>query len=151
MRTEVYAVVSRGIGRRDYSQGIEESVEPLTSSYQESYSDWDFQLVPAGGSITRNFAIPTGRVIVAYDFWASFPQFTLLQLQVLAYRILPAPPVLSQVLITTAYGSIETRVTKGEPFYSGDARFVITNYAANDVWVSFGFAGIAVDEGQYYA
>lgn len=142
---------SLGIGRKDYSQAIEASVEPLISSYQEEYSDWDYVFVPAGADVTKDFIIASDKVVLAHDFWGQIAQHTLLGLQVFAFRLLPLPPVLRLVLVTNDYGPIEEHITKGVPFYQEQVRMIFHNYAAEDLWVYAGFAGIVTDASQYFA
>lgn len=141
---------SLGVGRKDYSQGVEESVEPLISSYQDEYSDWGAFTVPAGADLTINFTMPAGKVVIGYDFFCQFYCNTLMSLRISAYRLHPMPPGYYVVFSTQKYGSIEKHITKGVVFYAGwDAVWVFHNYAAFDVDVAIGYNGLVMDSNRY--
>lgn len=139
-----YAVEAEGIGRRDYSTGTEFSVEPVIRSYQSVYSSWDYVTVPAGSDLTVDIAIPTGYVAIVYDFYATGPYSTLLEMNVQAI----SGGVSGDVVTKSGYGAIVSHLPKGFPF-DEIIRFVLHNYAVFDVDIDIGAVGIYTDQEHY--
>lgn len=140
-----FAFESRGIGRKDYSSGIEFAVEPLIRSYQEVYSDWQTIAVAAGATVIKDIAITSGYVAIVYDFFATFPTFTLLRL--LAQAV--SAGVASNIIMESGYGSIQKHLAKGFPFFQ-TIRFIVQNLGAVALDVNIGAVGIYTDEQHYY-
>jgi hypothetical protein len=137
-------VEAKGVGRKDYSSGIEFAVEPVIRSYQSAYSEWDYVTVPTGADLTVDLAIPTGYVAIVYDFFASFPSLTLLEMKVRAV----SGGVVGEVVAKSGYGSVVAHLPKGFPF-DEIVRFVLHNYADFDVDVDIGAVGIYTDLEHY--
>jgi len=144
MKVETLIAKAKGVGRKDYSLGVEFSVEPVIRSYQSAYSEWDYVTVPAGADLTVDVAIPTGHVAIVYDFFASFPNLTLLEMKVRAV----SGGVVGEVGAKSGYGSVIIHLPKGFPF-DEIVRFVLHNYAAFDVDVDIGAVGIYTDLEHY--
>lgn len=145
----VFRVQAKGIGRKDYSQGIESSVEPLIQSYQSEYADWGAFTLASGIDVQINFPIPSGKVVIGYDFYVTFPRNCLVGLEVSAYRSLPTPGYIT-VLVARKYGLIEEHIIKGVPFYGGmDVICIVHNYDISPLDIGIGFMGIQIDESQY--
>ncbi len=145
MKTETFAVVATGVGRADYTQGTELSVEPTIRSYQSVYNSWQTITVPALGNLVTDVAIPGGHVAILYDFFATIPLKALLGLRVFAVSGI----VVSEVLNRYKYGSIDAHLSKGFPFFQ-TLRFTVYNYMATPLDVNIGAVGIYTDEEHYY-
>lgn len=143
--TATFPVAERGVGRRDYSSGIEFSVEPTIRSYQSVYSEWQTIAVAAGATVVTDIAIAGGYVAIAYDFYATFPTFTLLRLIVETV----SDGVVGAVIKESGYGSIAKHLAKGFPFFQ-TIRFTVENLGPNDLEVNIGAVGIYTDEEHYY-
>lgn len=143
--TSIITVEARGIGVRDYSSGIEFSVEPTIRSYQEVYSNWQVVSVPAGADLVTNIAIPSGYVAIVYDFFASIPLPTLLGLTVAAV----SGALIANVLTKRDYGTVVEHLSKGFPFFE-TMRFTIHNFHSVALDVNIGAVGIYTDEEHYY-
>ena len=123
---EVYSVQPQGIGRVDYSSGVEVTTEPFVTSWQSGYNYASLQTVPAAGNTVVNVAIPTGRVVILYDFFASVPSNKLIRLVV---ETIDTLGVASRPVDKLEYQKIAAHVSKG--MYSVDnIRFTVYNYAA---------------------
>lgn len=145
MPIETSIVPAKGIGRKDYSSGVEFSVEPVIRSYQSVYSAWDCVTVPAGADLTVDVQIATGYVAIVYDFYAVIPQHTLLGLAVAAV----SGGVVAPIITKQGYGSIMEHLSKGFPLFEM-IRFTITNFSDVDLDVDIGAVGIYTDEDHYY-
>lgn len=123
---EVYTVQPQGIGRADYSSGVEVSTEPFVTSWQSGYNYASLISVPAAGSTVVDVAIPTPRVVILYDFFASVPSNKLIRLVV---ETLDTLGVASRPVDKLDYQKITAHVSKG--IYSvSNIRFTLYNYAA---------------------
>lgn len=136
---------ARGIGRKDYSTGVEFSVEPLIMSYQDEYSSWQTVTVPAGSDLVTDILIPGGHVAIVYDYFASITQMTLLGLLVQAVSGL----VVHNVVTKQGYGTVAEHLLKGFPFFE-IIRFTIHNFHTAPLDVNIGAVGIYTDEEHYY-
>lgn len=145
MPVETFVVEARGIGRADYSTGIEAAVEPTIRSYQQVYSHWEEVTVPAGADLVTDIAIPGGYVAIVYDFFATAPVLSLLSLDV--YAISNGIPF--GAITKSGYGSIEEHLPKGFPFFE-TIRFTVHNFSDADLDVNIGAVGIYTDETHYY-
>jgi len=142
---KTFVVPAKGVGRPDYSSGVEYSVEPIIRSYQSAYSNWDTVTVPAGADLTTDIAIPGGFVALVYDFFATAPVFSLLSMLVQAI----SEGVTYNVVYKSGYGSVVSHLPKGFPFFQV-LRFVLHNYADEDIDVDIGAVGVYTDEEHYY-
>jgi len=120
-----YAVQVQGIGRLDYSSGVEVTTEPFVTSWQSGYNYANMISVPAAGSTVVDVAIPTALVVILYDFFASIPANRLIRLVV---ETLDTLGVSSRPVDKSGYQSIRAHVSKG--IYSVTTiRFTLYNYA----------------------
>ncbi|GAH04933.1 unnamed protein product [marine sediment metagenome] len=78
---KTFAVVPTGVGRPDYSQNVEKSVEPQIRSWQQEYQHFEEIDVPAGESITTEIPITAQTVVIVYDFYLSAPRNVLLHMK----------------------------------------------------------------------
>lgn len=145
MAVKTFTVEAKGVGRRDYTEGIEFSVEPLIMSYQQEFHEWRMATVPAGGDAIVDIPITSGTVVMLYDFFASIPRNTLIGLVVQAVvGILIGDAVNKQ-----GYGSIHANLSKGIPFFE-TIRFTVHNYDVTDIDVNVGASGIETDVSHYF-
>lgn len=140
-----FSVPVKRVGRSDYSTGIEFSVEPVIRSYQSAYSNWDTVTIPAGADLTTDIAIPGGFVALVYDFFATAPVSSLISMLVQTI----SEGVIYTVVSKSDYGSVVSHLPKGFPFFEV-LRFVLHNYADEDIDVDIGAVGIYTDEEHYY-
>jgi hypothetical protein len=140
-----FAFEAKGIGRKDYSSGVELSVEPTIRSYQSVYSEWQTIAVAAGATVIRNIVIPSGYVAIVYDYFATFPTLTLLRLVVETIDDGVVGPVVKE----SSYGSISKHLAKGFPFLQ-TIRFTVENLSTVALDVNIGAVGIYTDEEHYY-
>lgn len=145
MVVKTSVVEAKGIGKKDYTQGIEFSVEPTIRSYQEVYSNWQAVAVVAGATVQTDITIPGGHVAIAYDFYATFPTLTLLRMVVEAVDA----GVIVGIIRESKHGSITKHLTKGFPFLD-IVRFTLENLSSVDLVVNIGVVGIYTDEEHYY-
>jgi len=123
---ETFRVPAIAIGRQDYSTGVEVSTEPFVTSWQSGYNYASMQAVPAAGNRIVNVALPTDRVVILYDFFASIPGNRLIRLVV---ETQDTVGVLSRPVDKLEYQKIAAHVSKG--IYSvNNIRFTLYNYAA---------------------
>lgn len=123
---ETYSVAVEGIGRLDYSSGVEVTTEPFVTSWQSGYNYAAMITVPAAGSKVINVAIPTAQVVILYDFFASVPSNKLIRMVV---ETLDTLGVASRPVDKMGYQKIAAHVSKG--IYSvNSVRFTLYNYAA---------------------
>jgi hypothetical protein len=120
-----FDVAVEGIGRLDYSSGVEVTTEPFVTSWQSGYSYASMQTVPAAGTKVVNVALPTDQVVILYDFFASIPANRLIRLVVETLDTLGA---VSRPVDKLDYQKIAAHVSKG--IYSVNfIRFTLYNYA----------------------
>jgi len=144
MTVKTSIVEAKGVGRKDYSSGVELSVEPVIRSYQSVYSAWDLVTVPAVSDLIVDIPIATGYVAIVNDFFASFPGLTLLEMKVKAV----SNGVVADIVAKSGYGSVVAHLPKGFPF-DEIVRFILHNYAAFDILVDIGAVGIYTDSEHY--
>ncbi|GAH81384.1 unnamed protein product [marine sediment metagenome] len=121
----VFDVAARGIGRKDYSQGTEISVEPLITSWQGLYTHTELVApIPAGGSITTDVAVPTDQVVILHDVYATVPQNTLIRL---ILQSIDLEGDIMTDLDMSDYQSIDYHYPRGDTFWR-TIRFITYNY-----------------------
>lgn len=144
MPAPTFAVPITGVGRADYSDGVEFSVEPTIRSYQQVYSEWRTVTVPAGADLVVNIPIPTGYVAMVYDFFATVRDLILLRMLVQSV----SGVVIADVITQQRYGSLAAKLPKGYPFFA-NVRFTIHNYGIVARDVNVGAVGIYTDVSHY--
>lgn len=142
---KTFAVKLVGVGRKDYSENVEASVEPQIRSYQEKYDHQEYIDVPAGTSVQSEIDIVAKTVVMLYDFYLSCPRNIQLGLLVETY----ADGVWTPLLIKTGYQTVEVHFTKGEPLFD-KYRITVTNPSNEDVTASFNSFGVVTAEDIYY-
>lgn len=146
MPVKEFIVESRGVGRKDYSQIVEHTVEPVIRSYQSLYNDWDEITVPAGADFTHDFTIDSEYVAMVFDFFASAPVSSLLRMLIQSVDI--ETLIVGITVDECGYGRVEKHISKGSPFQD-IIRFVIHNFGDSDVDVTIGAIGILTEAKQY--
>lgn len=146
IRQQTFTVVATGIGRKDYSQQVEVSVEPIIRSYQDSYVLDEVYTVDASSSRTIDITIPTDTVVLLYDFLASLTANRLLGFQVLA---LDSAGVASSIFSKRGYQKVEHHHSRGAPVFL-QVRIILTNHCDEDVTVYVTLVGIITGVEEYY-
>lgn len=142
-----FAVVAEGIGRRDYSQNVENSVEPLIRSYQNDYRHFETLTLPPGGAPVQSvITITAETVVMLYDFYLSAPRNLLLRL---AVEIFTAAGAWTGIIDKPEYQTVELHYTRGFPVFR---QYRITGYNYGEVAIDANFIsnGIVTSENQYY-
>jgi hypothetical protein len=146
IRQQVFNVIPTGVGRKDYSQQVEYSVEPIVRSYQESYVLDEVYNVGAGLTRTIDVTIPLDSVVLLYDFIASQTGGTLLNFQVFA---VDSAGVASSIFSKYGFQRVEHHHSRGAPVFQ-QIRIALTNFALVGVSVYVTIAGIVVGSREYY-
>jgi len=141
-----FAVTTTGVGRRDYSQNIEESVEPEIRSYQAEYKHFEGMDVEAGATVQTEIKITEETVIMIYDFWLSTPSNAMLHLQV---EFFSKAGTWEEMADKSSLQTVEIHYTRGFPLFD-KYRISVTNYGLNDIVALFSAHGIVTSEEIYY-
>lgn len=146
IRQQTFAVTATGVGRKDYSQQVEQSVEPIVRSYQGSYVLDEVYVVGAASTRTIDVAIPTDTVVLLYDFIASQTgAAAVVGLQVYA---LDAAGNASSIFSKFGIQNVEHHHSRGAPVFQ-QIRIVLTNPGAlATLYVTI--AGIVTGVEEYY-
>lgn len=142
---ETFAVPVKGVGRKDYSAGIEFSVEPVIRSYQDVYNYWDTLTVAPGSSETKDVEINLGYMVLLYDFFATHPTNQMISLSV--YTV--AAGVAGRVVEESKHGSISKHLSKGFPFFE-IVRFKVENMGEDILDINIGTIGIITSREEYF-
>ncbi len=141
-----FTVVPTGIGRRDFSQNIEQSVEPLIESWQEDYLYNVALGVPAFSAATHEIDITEKTVVMIYDLFLSVALNALLVLHVEAY----VDGVWTHMAYMESYQTVKIHLSRGFPIFD-KYRITITNYSTTlALTCFFSSHGIVTDEDFYY-
>lgn len=146
-RVETFTVTPTGVGRPDYSQNVEYSVEPIVRSMQTPYVHEDVYALLAGETRTVDVAIPSGMVVLLYDFLMSCPANVLLSFQI---QTIDADGTVNTAFFKSAYQKVEHHLIKGVPVFQA-IRLILTNQgeiALTNVEVSC--VGIQLTQQEYY-
>jgi len=147
--TAIPGVAAAGIGFPDYSRGISTQVEPLIRSSDDQYAfnEWDEQPVANGATGTFDLLVPTGGVVLAYDFYSSI---TCEGLQEMRVRAVDATGLVTATFIRKiGYGLVQEHLSRGYPIF-GRVRFMITNRTGANQTFSFGASGVRTSKESYY-
>lgn len=145
MVVKTFTVPVRGVGRRDYSSGIEFSVEPVIRSYQDVYPYWDTLTVAPGSSETKDVEIGLGYMVLLYDFFATHPTNQMISLSVFTV----AEGVAGRVVEESKHGSISKHLSKGFPFFE-IIRFKVENMGEDSLDINIGTMGIITSREEYF-
>lgn len=141
-----FAVTATGVGRKDYSQNVEYSVEPLTRSWEETYQYYNDAISLPTGTTMIDITLVPQTVIFIYDYVLSVPKNVLLNLRVTA---LTTAGVEVNILRRDGYQRVEYHMAKGYPFFN-TIRVRMTNYSADTVNAILSLVGIVSGEHEYY-
>lgn len=117
-------MVATGVGRVDYSQDVQKSVEPITQSWQRTYKDYAAFALNVGDSATFVINIASGFELLLYDFYLSCEPASDIQLDVLYYNTLIG--AYQGMLTKSANQHVDAHFEKGFPFI-GSYQVVATN------------------------
>jgi len=143
-----FDVVSRGIGRKDYSGATEISVEPVITSWQSLYVySASTDPVPAGASVTIDVEVPFAQVVLLYDVFVSVPSNHLIRL---VLQSIDAEGTIITDVDTTEYQKIIKHFLKGDSFFK-TIRFILYNYGdeVEEDFV-FGCSGLYTSLEEFY-
>lgn len=147
IRQQTFAVTPTGIGRKDYSQQIEQSVEPIVRSYQQSYILDEVYVVDALSTRTIDVDIPLDTVVLLYDFLASqVDAADVLGLQVYA---IDTTGVASSIFSKFGVQQVEHHHSRGAPVFQ-QIRIVLTNPTGASMTVYLTIAGIQTSVEEYH-
>lgn len=135
------------MGRKDYSQQVEYSVEPIVRSYQDGYIFDQLYTVDAASSMTINVTIPTNTVVLLYDFLASCTNAT----TVLGMQVLAVDSAGLASSIFSKYGTqhVEHHHSRGAPVFQ-QIRIILTNTAGGQRTIYVTIAGIVTGVEEYH-
>ncbi len=143
---KTYSVTPIGVGRPDYSQNVELSVEPQIRSWQQEYQHYEEINVPAGESETSEIEITERTVVLVYDFYLSAPRNVLLHMNLEFYT---AAGIWASLIESSGYQSVPIHYKKGFRLFR-KYRVTITNYGEVDVLCSFSGHGMVTPQNIYY-
>ncbi len=141
-----FAVVSTGVGRPDYSQSVELSVEPEIRSWQEEYKHFEEIDVSAGDSVTTEIDITEETVVIVYDFYLSAPRNVLLHMDL---EFFTEAGAWASIIESSGYQTVPIHYARGFPLFR-KYRVTITNYGEVDVLCRFSAHGTVTAENIYY-
>ncbi len=145
---QTFAVTPLGIGRRDYSQNVEVSVEPVIRSWETAYTYSVQAMLNPGVTVLDLQTRPVDRVWMLYDFFVSVPANVLLQLDAIAVPITGPEAAFLQEY---DYQNIEKHLSRGMPigkFLSG-YRLEITNHSLGALLGVYTVHGVDMDLTRY--
>ena len=141
-----FTVTTTGVGRPDYSQNVELSVEPEIRSWQEEYQHFEEIAVAAGTSVTTGISITADTVVIVYDFYLSAPRNVLLHMDLEFYT---AAGTWATLIEDSGYQNVPVHYARGFPLFR-QYRVTITNYGEVDVICRFSAHGTVTAENIYY-
>lgn len=146
-KLEQSIVIATGVGRADYSVGIEMTVEPVITSYQSAYLYRDAVVVPAGGSLVKEVSVPLDQVVLLYDFYATIPANRLIRMVVEAVA---SDETSTEVVNKAAYQTVEAHLSKGYPFFH-IIRFTLYSYGdVDEDYMRIGCAGLYTSVQEFF-
>lgn len=143
---KTFDVDPTGIGRRDFSQNVEQSVEPLIESWQEDYLYNVALGVPAFSAATHEIDITQDTVVMIYDLFLSTPLNVLLAIHVEAY----VNGVWTHMAYMESYQTVKIHLSRGFPLFD-KYRITITNNSTTlALTCYFSSHGIVTEEDFYF-
>jgi len=143
---KTFTVTPTGVGRPDYSQNVELSVEPEIRSWQEEYQHFEEIAVAAGTSVTTEIPITAQTVVIVYDFFLSVPRNVLLHMDLEFYT---AAGAWATIIEDSGYQNVPIHYSRGFPLFR-KYRVTITNYGEVAVRCRFSAHGTVTEENIYY-
>jgi len=141
-----FTVVPTGVGRPDFSQNVELSVEPQIRSWQQEYQHFEEIDVPAGDTVQTVIEITSQTVVIVYDFYLSAPRNVLLHMKL---EFLTAAGTWALLMENSGYQIVPIKYAKGFLLFRR-YRVEITNYSEEDVTCRFSAHGTETEENIYY-
>lgn len=146
IRQQTFTVTATGVGRKDYSQQVEYSVEPVVRSYQDSYVLDEVYTVDASSSRTITVDIPVSTVVLLYDFLASCTANRLIGFQVSA---VDSAGLTSSIFSKYGYQKVEHHHSRGAPVLAS-VQIVLTNGCASSVDIYVTLVGIVTGVEEFF-
>lgn len=143
---KIFKVVPTGVGRQDFSQSVELSVEPQIRSWQQEYQHFEEIDVPEGDTVLTEIAITAQTVVIVYDFYLSAPRNVLLHMKL---EFLTAAGTWALLIENSGYQVVPINYARGFPLFRR-YRVEITNYGEEDVTCRFSAHGTETEENIYY-
>jgi hypothetical protein len=139
-------VTSLGVGRVDYSQSVEQSVEPIIRGWQSGYNAYKTFTVGAGDTHIEEILIDSTNIIIVYDFYLSCYPSADLSFEVDFYSRLG-----NWINIVNKQGTqcVDVRLSKGWPM-ARKWRIIVINNGGGAVDCYFSAHGITTSETEYY-
>jgi len=139
-------VKSWGTGRKDYSQNVEYSVEPVIRGPQTQYVYYlEISDVASGGSGTVDVDITADTVVMLYDFYLTSTANVLLDFNIFAL----SNGTVATVFRDRGFQNIYHPIPQGFPFFD-TYRLSYKNNGNKVVDLAFTAAGIYTSEKAYY-
>jgi hypothetical protein len=145
-KTETYAITTTGVGRVDYSQDVQKSVEPITTSWQSQYKEYDQFSVLGLSTVTRDYLLNQGYVVMVYDYYLSSPSNVAIELAVDMYSALGN---WLEIAHKIANQYVDLNIAKGWPFFN-KWRIRVINANVLPIDCYFSAHGITTTETEYY-
>lgn len=145
IRQQTFPVTATGIGRKDYSQQVEQSVEPIMRSYQRSYVLDEVYVVDGSSTRTIDVSIPADTVVLLYDFLASHTVAN--QVLGLQVQALDSTGVASSIFSKFGTQYVEHHHSRGAPVFQ-QIRIILTNVSglAKTIYVTIAGVETSVEE-----
>lgn len=143
---KTFAVKPVGVGRKDFSQNVEKSVEPQIRSWQQEYKHFEEIDVPGTDTVLTEIPITAQTVVIVYDFYLSAPRNVLLHMKL---EFLTADGTWGLLIEKSGYQVVPINYARGFPLFRR-YRVEITNYADEDVTCRFSAHGTETEENIYY-
>ena len=146
-KKENFAVAATGVGRKDYSQQVEQSVEPIVRSYQNAYVHDEVYSVLAGQTRIIDVQIPSDTVVLLYDFLASTLSNRLIGFGVSAIDAVGG--LVNPIFLKSGYQAVPHHHSRGAPVFM-TIRLTLTNYCTIDIDISVTLAGVYTGVQEYH-
>lgn len=141
-------VESWGTGRKDFSENVEYSTEPIIRSYQNTYTSYtEYEDVVPGVLTNVDITIPTETVLILYDFFLSSPVNVLLDFD--CYAKSATSDVYVNIFRDKGYQTIYHPIPQGFPFFS-TYRIRYRNNGERNIDLILTIAGLYTSEKNYY-
>jgi hypothetical protein len=152
-KLESFNVAVAGVGRKDYSQDVQYSVEPIIRSYQLPYVLDEVYTVGAGQTRTIDVSIPSQQVgnrhysvVLLYDFLASCLANALIGFQVQA---VDADGTVGSIFNKSGYQKVEHHHSRGAPVFR-TIRIILTNYHSVALDINVSLHGVYTSREEYF-
>ena len=147
LRTETFTVTPTGVGRRDYSQDVQFSVEPTIRSYQLPYTFQEAYILNAGQTRTIDINVPAGQVVMLYDMLMCCPANVLLSFEV---QTIDTDGVVNSVFHKAGYQKVDHHLPRGVPVFSAIRLIMTNNSTLNLTDVQVSLAGQQMSQEEYF-